>query len=148
MLSVCPGQPRPVDRIKRNGRASHFRWTTDPDRIIHWAQIVGKKKSRGVIHFTQPPAKRAYLSPLGVGPELRQVELYGAGEIKAKWGPPLGEIAMTNDMFLIGLCHGNGRGIEGRNGLIGSHAAATASDHCAAASALKIRRVDREIRWR
>ena len=47
-----------------------------------------------------------------------------------------------------GLCHGNGRGIEGRNGLIGSHAAATASDHCAAASALKIRRVDREIRWR
>src|SRR6516164_2121753 len=46
------------------------------------------------------------------------------------------------------LCHGNGRGIEGWNGLIGSHAAATASDHCAAASALKIRRVDREIRWR
>jgi HAE1 family hydrophobic/amphiphilic exporter-1 len=49
---------------------------------------------------------------------------------------------------LSGLCHGNGRGIEGRNGLIASQAAETASDHCAAASALKIRRVDREIRWR
>jgi len=46
------------------------------------------------------------------------------------------------------LCHGNGLGIERWNGLFGSHAAATASDHCAAASARKIRRVDREIRWR
>lgn len=54
-----------------------------------------------MIHFTQSPAKRAYLSSLGIGSELRQVELYGAGEIKAKWGLPLGEIAMTNDMFLI-----------------------------------------------
>jgi len=32
--------------------------------------------------------------------------------------------------------------------LTGSHATATASDHCAAASARKIRKVDREIRWR
>jgi hypothetical protein len=32
--------------------------------------------------------------------------------------------------------------------LIRSHAAATASNHCAAASALKIRSVDREMRWR
>jgi predicted RNA-binding protein with RPS1 domain len=37
---------------------------------------------------------------------------------------------------------------EGALGLIKSHAAATASDHCAAASALKIRKVDRETRWR
>ena len=37
---------------------------------------------------------------------------------------------------------------EGALGLIRSHAAATASDHCAAASALKIRNVDRETRWR
>ena len=51
-------------------------------------------------------------------------------------------------LVILALSHGNGRGIEGWNGLIGSHAAATASDHCAAASALKIRRVDREIRWR
>ena len=47
------------------------------------------------------------------------------------------------DHDLDGLCHGNGRGIGGWNGLIGSHAAATASDHCAAASARKIRKVDR-----
>ena len=38
--------------------------------------------------------------------------------------------------------------LEGALGLIRSHAAATASDHCAAASALKIRNVDRETRWR
>jgi hypothetical protein len=47
-----------------------------------------------------------------------------------------------------GLCHGNERRIERGQGLIGSHAAATASNHCAAASALKIRSVDREMRWR
>jgi hypothetical protein len=46
------------------------------------------------------------------------------------------------------LCHGNERRIERGQGLIGSHAAATASNHCAAASALKIRSVDREMRWR
>jgi hypothetical protein len=49
---------------------------------------------------------------------------------------------------LKGLCHGNERRIERGQGLIRSHAAATASDHCAAASALKIRSVDREMRWR
>ena len=47
-----------------------------------------------------------------------------------------------------GLCHGNEGGIERGQGLIGSHAAATASNHWAAASALKIRSVDREMRWR
>src|SRR6516165_11955990 len=52
------------------------------------------------------------------------------------------------DHDLDGLCHGNGRGIGGWNGLIGPHAAATASDHFAAAAVRKIRRVDREIRWR
>jgi len=39
-------------------------------------------------------------------------------------------------------------GKNGALGLIRSHAAATASNHCAAASALKIRNVDRETRWR
>jgi hypothetical protein len=48
----------------------------------------------------------------------------------------------------IRLCHGNERRIERGQGLIRSHAAATASTHCAAASALKIRSVDREMRWR
>ena len=37
-----------------------------------------------------------------------------------------------------------GRGV----GSFRPHAAATAFCHCAAASALKIRRVDREMRWR
>ena len=46
------------------------------------------------------------------------------------------------------LCHGNEQRIERRQGLIRSHIAATASNHCAAASALKIRSVDREMRWR
>ena len=46
------------------------------------------------------------------------------------------------------LCHGNELRIERGQGLIRSHAAATASNHCAAASALKIRSVDREMRWR
>ena len=45
-------------------------------------------------------------------------------------------------------CHGNERRIERGRGLIRSHAAATASNHCAAASALKIRSVDRVMRWR
>jgi hypothetical protein len=46
------------------------------------------------------------------------------------------------------LCHGN-EGWFGRGeGPVGPHAAATASCHCAAASVLKIRSVDREIRWR
>jgi predicted TIM-barrel fold metal-dependent hydrolase len=40
------------------------------------------------------------------------------------------------------------RGLKGGQGLIRSHVAATASNHCAAASALKIRSVDREMRWR
>jgi transcription termination factor Rho len=48
----------------------------------------------------------------------------------------------------FGLCHGNERGMERGQGLIGSYAGVTASDHCAAASALKIRSVDREMRWR
>jgi hypothetical protein len=39
-------------------------------------------------------------------------------------------------------------GLKGRQGLIGSHAAATASIDCAAASALKIRSVDGEMRCR
>jgi hypothetical protein len=39
-------------------------------------------------------------------------------------------------------------GLKGRQGLIGSRAAATASIDCAAASALKIRSVDREMRCR
>jgi hypothetical protein len=41
-----------------------------------------------------------------------------------------------------GLCHGNERRIERGQGLIRCHAAATASNHCAAASALKIRSVE------
>ena len=59
---------------------------------------------------------------------------------------------MIEDMnarkLCAGLCHGNWCGHERGQGLIGSHAAATASDHCAAASARKIRSVDRETRWR
>ena len=35
-----------------------------------------------------------------------------------------------------------------RPGPVGIHAAATEPCHCAAASALKIRSVDREMRWR
>jgi hypothetical protein len=46
------------------------------------------------------------------------------------------------------LCHGNERGLGSGQGPFKAHAAATARCHCAAASALKIRRVDREMRWR
>jgi HSP20 family protein len=44
-------------------------------------------------------------------------------------------------------CHGNYRRSGGASS-IGFHAAKTASCHCAAASALKTRSVDRETRWR
>jgi hypothetical protein len=50
--------------------------------------------------------------------------------------------------LLVRLCHGNEHRIERGQGLIRFHVAATASNHCAAASALKIRSVDREMRWR
>jgi hypothetical protein len=40
------------------------------------------------------------------------------------------------------------RRLERGQGQIRSHVASTASNHCAAASALKIRSVDREMRWR
>jgi hypothetical protein len=55
--------------------------------------------------------------------------------------------AITRDLRKR-LCHGN-EGWFGRGeGPVGPHAAATASCHRAAASVLKIRSVDREIRWR
>jgi hypothetical protein len=46
------------------------------------------------------------------------------------------------------LCHGNERRLGRGQGPARAHAAATAFCHCVAASALKIRSVDREIRWR
>ena len=45
-------------------------------------------------------------------------------------------------------CHGNGRGPRVGFGRMEFHAAATALCHCAAASARKVRSVDRETRWR
>ena len=84
-----------------------------------------------------PPSQQAFIDP---SKQLLKMGLSDTG------GDVLAD-ARTGKNGRHRLCHGNGRGIEGRNGLIGSHAAATASDHCAAASALKIRRVDREIRW-
>src|SRR5439155_432880 len=45
-------------------------------------------------------------------------------------------------------CHGNERWAGRGVGSVRPHAAATAACHDAAASALKIRRVDREMRWR
>jgi hypothetical protein len=75
------------------------------DRPISTASSLGanrwqKKASRCDPLHTIASQARVPFFP-GIGPELRQVELYGAGEIKAKWGLSLGEIAMTNDMFLI-----------------------------------------------
>ena len=46
------------------------------------------------------------------------------------------------------LCHGNERRLGRGQGPARVHAAAKAFCHCFAASALKIRSVDREIRWR
>src|ERR1700730_2491959 len=49
---------------------------------------------------------------------------------------------------LCRLCHGNANEPALRAKLAKRHAAATAPCHCAVASALKIRSVDREMRWR
>ena len=49
---------------------------------------------------------------------------------------------------MVRLCHGNANEPALRAKLAKRHAAATASCHCAVASALKIRSVDREMRWR
>jgi hypothetical protein len=46
------------------------------------------------------------------------------------------------------LCHVNERGPRAGGGATRVHAAATAASHCAAASARKVRSVDREMRWR
>jgi hypothetical protein len=69
--------------------------------------------------------------------------------------PPISREMIESDVPAVrapqaprGLCHGNEGGIGRGQGLIESHAAATASNHCAAASALKIRSVDREMRCR
>src|SRR5207302_6393415 len=48
----------------------------------------------------------------------------------------------------VRLCHGNANEPALRAKLAKRRAAATASCHCAVASALKIRSVDREMRWR
>jgi len=49
---------------------------------------------------------------------------------------------------LVPLCHGNSIEHASRARLATAHAATTAARHCAAASARKIRNVDREMRWR
>ena len=51
-------------------------------------------------------------------------------------------------LTLAGLCHGNSIEHALRPKTPTRHAAATASCHCAVASARKIRSVDREMRWR
>jgi hypothetical protein len=51
-------------------------------------------------------------------------------------------------ILVTGFVTATSKGSKGGQGLIRSHVAATASNHCAAASALKIRSVDREMRWR
>src|SRR4051794_2078638 len=70
-------------------------------------------------------------NPVRLAEELSMIDMISKGRLVSGW-----------------LCHGNERRVERGQGLIRSHAAATASNHCAAASALKIRSVDREMRWR
>src|ERR1700751_4527851 len=65
-----------------------------------------------------------------------------------RWKADLDRMLTANTETSARLCHGNGRAIRRGVRADQSHAAATASNHCAAASALKIRKVDRETRWR
>jgi hypothetical protein len=62
--------------------------------------------------------------------------------------PPVAMLGLAFGDAIGGLCHGNERQLGRGQGPATAHAAATAFCHCAAASALKIRSVDREIRWR
>src|SRR5205823_1842543 len=66
----------------------------------------------------------------------------------ARWMPPGAMRPTPPRRKARGFVTATTRGLKAGQGLIGSHVAATASNHCAAASALKIRSVDREMRWR
>src|SRR6516162_11048832 len=115
------------------------------ETVRRWVLKFGPAIARRLRQRRPRPSDRCHLDEMVVRIAGKRMSLWRAVDHE---GEVLDMLVQHRRDSRAGLCHGNGRGIEGRNGLIGSHAAATASDHCAAASALKIRRVDREIRWR